>query len=135
MGGVYKRLREETDFDTLELCDDLVRQTMKYVMNEKYVPKRWRFMCGEKLVNYADRIREYVTVANDIRATDEEKLEQRNTYQSRALSYCNLYQSKLIDMEEVIDSVTCENLRQITDTLDALIGHVVQWRKTDRVTT
>ena len=62
--GVYRRFRAPTDFDTLELCDDLKRETAKYIMNEKRVPKRWRFIYGTKLLEYADKIREYVTFAN-----------------------------------------------------------------------
>lgn len=131
--GVYRRLREETDFDTLELCNKLKRLTAPYIMNEKRVPKRWRFIYGTKLLEYADRIREYVTLANDIQATSEALLADRYKFQTRALSFCNLYQSQLIDMEETLDGVTMENLREIVNTLDSLISHVLNWRKKDRV--
>ena len=131
--GVYRRFRAPTDFDTLELCDDLKRETAKYIMNEKRVPKRWRFIYGTKLLEYADKIREYVTFANDIHATDEDLLKRRYLYQTQALSYLNLFQCQLIDMEEALDGVTEENLSVIVDIHDSLISHVINWRKKGRV--
>ena len=131
--GVYRRLREETDFDTLELCDKLKRLTAKYVMNEKRVSKRWRFVFSFKLIEYVDKIREYVTIANDIRAVNEDLLADRYKYQTRAISFCNLYQCELIDMEETLDGVTEESLREVVDTFDSLLSHIINWRKKDRV--
>lgn len=131
--GVFRRFREETDFDILELADQLKRKTAVYIMNEKRVPKRWRYVYGIQAVQYADRIREAVTIANDIHATSEELLAERRRYQTRALSYCNLFQCQLIDMEETLDGVTSENLREIVDILDGLISRVINWRKKDRV--
>ena len=131
--GVFRRFREETDFDILELADQLKRKTAVYIMNEKRVPKRWRYVYGIQAVQYADRIREAVTIANDIHATSEELLAERCRYQTRALSYCNLFQCQLIDMEETLDGVTSENLREIVDILDGLISRVINWRKKDRV--
>lgn len=131
--GVYRRLREETDFDTLELCNKLKRLTTKYVMNEKRVPKRWRFVFATKLIDYADKIRENVTIANDIKATDIGLLAERYKYQTRAISFCNLYQDELLDMEETLDGVTEENLKEIVDIFDSLLGHILNWRKKDRV--
>lgn len=131
--GVYRRLREETDFDTLELCNKLKRLTTKYVMNEKRVPKRWRFIFATKLIDYADKIRENVTIANDIKATDIGLLAERYKYQTRAISFCNLYQDELLDMEETLDGVTEENLKEIVDIFDSLLGHILNWRKKDRV--
>ncbi|MDD2952502.1 MAG: hypothetical protein PHC95_04975 [Parabacteroides sp.] len=102
-------------------------------MNENRVPKRARLILGQKLIDYSDHIREYCQMANDIYADTEDKLADRNRLETRALSYCNLYESKLTDMEEILESVTCENTREIVDILDELIGKVIKWRKNDRV--
>ena len=133
MANVYRRFRTETDFDILDLSDKLCRLTYSYCMNEKRVPKRARLILGQKLIDYADHIREFSQMANDIYADTEDKLADRIRLETRALSYCNLYESKATDMEELLEGVTCENLREIVDILDELIGKIIKWRKTDRV--
>ena len=43
-GNNYRRTRRETQFDTLDMAVSLKHKVSVYVMNDRYVPKRWRYI-------------------------------------------------------------------------------------------
>lgn len=129
-GNNFARNREETKFDTLDLAQELKHKVSKYVMNEKRVPTRWRYMNGKPAIDYARRIRDLVSVANEIRL-NQENIEKRNELQKQALAYCNILQLQLMDIIAECEGATHENMREITDTLDKLIGKIRNWNKSD----
>ncbi len=129
-GNNFARNREETQFDTLDLAQELKHKVSKYVMNEKRVPTRWRYMNGKPAIDYARRIRDLVSVANEIRL-NQENIEKRNELQKQALAYCNILQLQLMDIIAECEGATHENMREITDTLDKLIGKIRNWNKSD----
>lgn len=129
-GNNFSRNREETRFDTLDLANELKHKVSVYVMNERYVPKRWRYFNGKPAVDYARMIREYVSRANDIRLK-KEKANERAEMQDKALSYCNLLQLQLMDIISECEGATDENMRTIIDILSNLIGKIINWNKSD----
>ena len=134
-GNNYRRNREETKFDTLILAGTLKRKVSMYVMNPKYVPKHWRYMNGKPAIDYARYIRDCVSSANDIwlddKLPDEEKVKKREELQKKALSYCNILQLQLMDIQEECDGATEENMREVVDLLSDLIGKIIKWNKSD----
>ena len=138
-GNNYRRNRTETKFDTLTLANELKHKVTMYVMNEKYVPKKWRYFNGKPAVDYARKVRDCVSMANDIwlddKVPDEEKIMRRKELQARALSYCNILQLQLIDICEECDGANEDNMRQVTDTLSNLVGKIINWNKSDNVRT
>ena len=134
-GNNYRRNRTETEFDTLTLARELKHKASIYVMNPKYVPKHWRYINGKPAIDYARYIRDCVSMANDIwlndKVPDEEKAKKRGELQDRALSYCNVLQLQLIDIQEECDGATDENMREVVDTLSNLIGKIINWNKSD----
>ena len=134
-GQNYRRNRTETKFDTLTLANQLKHKVSVYVMNETYVPKRWRYFNGKPAVAYARTIRDCISIANDIwlddKVPDEEKVKKRSELQARALSYCNILQQQLIDIVEECGGATEDNMREITDYLSDLIGKIINWSKSD----
>lgn len=134
-GNNYRRNRTETQFDTLTLANTLKHKVSVYVMNSKYVPKHWRYMNGKPAIDYARYIRDCVSMANDIwldnKVDDNEKVKKRGELQSKALSYCNILQLQLIDIQKECDGATDENMREVIDTLGNLIGKIINWSKSD----
>lgn len=129
-GNNHARNREETQFDTLDLAQELKHKVSKYVMNEKRVPTRWRYMNGKPAIDYARHIRDLVSMANEIQL-NQENIEKRNELQKQAVAYCNILQLQLMDIIAECEGATHENMREITDTLDKLIGKIVNWNKSD----
>nr|DAO43629.1 MAG TPA: hypothetical protein [Caudoviricetes sp.] len=134
-GNNYRRNRTGTDFDTITLANELKHKVTMYVMNEKYVPKKWRYFNGKPAVDYARAIRDCVSMANDIwldnKIPDEGKKSKRGELQAKALSYCNILQQQLIDICEECDGANDDNMRDVVDTLSNLIGKIIKWNKSD----
>ena len=134
-GNNYRRNRVDTKFDTLTLANELKHKVTVYVMNDSYIPKKWRYFNGKPAADYARNIRDYVSMANDIwlddKVPDKEKVKKRGELQDKALSYCNILQQQLIDIIEECSGATDENMRDVTDTLSNLIGKIINWNKSD----
>lgn len=129
-GNTYRRHRKETPFDALDIAVDLKHKVSVYVMNEKRVPKRWRYFNGKPAVDYARYIRDCVSVANDI-YLDKSTIETRREMQEKALRYCNLLQLQLMDIIAECDGATEESMIDIADTLTDLIRKIKGWIKSD----
>lgn len=134
-GNNYRRNRTETKFDTLTLAHELKHKVTMYVMNEQYVPKKWRYFNGKPAVDYARNIRDCVSLANDIwlddKVSDDEKTKKRSELQAKALSYCNILQLQLMDICAECSGATEENMSNLVDTLSNLIGKIINWSKSD----
>ena len=130
----YRRTRKETQFDTLDMACRLKHLVAVYVMNEKRVPKRWRYMDGKPAIDYARAIRDCISEANDIRidgTPSEQELTERARLQKKALSYCNILQLQLIDITQECEGATAESLREITDLLLDLVRKIPKWSQSD----
>ncbi len=134
-GYNFLRTRRKTQFDLLTIAVDLRRKVAKYVMNERYVPKKWRYFDGLPAVDYARTIRDDISLANDIKIgtkdADPEKVKERLNLQEHALSYCNLLQDQLLDIIEDCEPATETSMREISDMLEDLIKRLMKWHDTD----
>lgn len=129
-GSTYRRQRKETQFDALDIAMGLKHKVSMYVMNEKRVPKRWRYLNGKPAVDYARHIRDCVSAANDI-YLDMGTIESRREMQEKALRYCNLLQLQLMDIIAECDGATEESMRDISNTLTDLVRKIKRWTKSD----
>ena len=133
--STYRKDRVETKFDTLDIAKNLKRRVAQYVMNEKKVPKKWRYFEGKPAVDYARKIRDCISRANDIELDDEnpdtEKLKERAQYQAYALSYCNILQLQIDDIIEECNGATHENMAPIVDELTSLVKMITRWQQSD----
>ncbi len=135
-GYNFARTHKETDFDIMTLAVDLKKKVAKYVLNEKYVPKKWRYFDGRDAVIYARNIRDCASWANDIKIgtedADPEKVKERLEYEEKALRYCNMLQFQLMDIIDDCDGANEDNMSEITDDLDALMGKLKKWNEKDK---
>ena len=129
-GDTYRRNRRETKFDIPEMAHKLKHEVAKYCMNEKYVPKRWRYIDGKPAIDYAAKIREAVIIANEI-PLDTAHIKIRENYQQTALSYCHLLELQLMDIAEECDGATHDNLHNVTDSLNTLYSRIKRWKQSD----
>ena len=77
---VVKSERTEKS-DMCYLAGEIEYKVVKMTMNEKYFPKRARFVVSNKVINAAMNIAANFEAANAIPPTKEEKLEKREEYQ------------------------------------------------------
>ena len=103
-------------------------------MNDRYVPKRWRYINGKPAIDYARAIMDCISDSNDIFLNKEqtpERLSARALLQEKALSYCNKLQLQLMDIIAECEGATDDNMREVTDLLSDLIGKIIKWNKSD----
>lgn len=74
MSNVYTRNRKKTPFDVLANAEKLQDLVTLYVMNERYVPKKWRFMIGQDLIKKIDELNDNIIAANSIYAMNDQDL-------------------------------------------------------------
>lgn len=116
------------------LANKLKHAVTVYAMNEKRVPKRWRYINGKPAIDYARAIRDCISAANDIQLKNStEESNKRKELQQKALSYCNILQMQLIDICAECDGATEESMREITDMLNSLVGKIINWIKSDSI--
>lgn len=80
MSNVYTRNRKKTPFDVLANAEKLQDLITLYVMNERYVPKKWRFMIGQDLIKKIDELNDNIIAANSIYAMNDQDLASRKAY-------------------------------------------------------
>ena len=71
MSSVYDRNRSHTGFTPIDNAADLMDEVTRYVIKEKYVSKKLRYLLGDDLIRKADEIYDNVTFANEIYASKE----------------------------------------------------------------
>ena len=66
MSGVYARNRKPTSYDPVDIGAKLQDLLAKYIADERYVPKKWRFLLGVRILDKVDEMMDVVMEANNI---------------------------------------------------------------------
>ena len=114
---VYKRNRKETSTQYVVVAQNLQVAIIKYMMNEKYAPKKWRYMLAHGAMRISSDILDNVIGSYRTFPNTEERLLERKRYLDRAVVGCYQLQSRLLCMVRTIDTVNAENLGNITSLL------------------
>ncbi|NNJ30079.1 hypothetical protein [Lacrimispora defluvii] len=133
MSNVYTRNRKKTPFDVATNAEKLQDLVTLYVMDEKRVPKKWRYMIGQDLIRKIDELNDNVIAANSIYAMNEEDLSKRKEYAQRAISNGYQLQRKLSRLVRCVPSATPASLYEITALLSQEIDDMKGWRKNDKI--
>jgi len=126
---VYKRNRKETATQYVVTAQKLHRAVVKYVMNEKRVPKKWRFVLAQNGINLASEMMNNVIGAHNTFPNTEEKLAIRKEYLRKAYINCFQIQDFLLCLENVIDTVTAGSLGEIASLLTDEIALITKTGK------
>lgn len=86
MSNVYTRNRKKTPSDVLANAEKLQDLVTLYVMNERYVPKKWRFMIGQDLIKKIDELNDNIIAANSIYAMNEQMSRADKAYAQKAIA-------------------------------------------------
>ena len=114
---VYKRNRKETATQYVVTAQALQVSVIKYMMTEKYVPKKWRYMLAHGAMRISSDILDNVIGSYKTYPNTEDRLAERRRYLDRANVGCYQLQSRLLCMARTIETVTAENLGSITSLL------------------
>ena len=126
---VYAKDRKETSIQYIVTAQKLQVAADRYVMNEKRVPKKWRYMLAQDVINKVSELLDNVVASNTVFPNTEERLALRKKYLQQAVINCFQLENKLLCMVRVIETVTPNSLSEITSLLSdeiALLKRVMQ---------
>ena len=74
MSNVFLRKRADTELTFMTTARQLQNELTKYVMREKVMPKKWRYMIGRTLIAKVDEMVDNIIAANSIYVITEHDL-------------------------------------------------------------
>lgn len=117
MSSVYARERSHTNFTPIDNAADLMDEVAAYVIQEKYVTKKLRYLIGEDLIRKTDEIYDNATYANEIHAS-KENMKRRRIYWIRAMACCKQLDRKLQRLRNISPEATAESMKEILKLLN-----------------
>ena len=119
---VYKRERKTTATQYIATAQKLQVEILNYCMNEKRFSKKYRYILVQDIINKSNEFADNVVGSNAIFPNTEEKVALRKRYLERAIVNCYQLENKFLLACRTIESVTPDNLKNITSLLfDELI--------------
>lgn len=131
---VYKRNRKETATQYIVTARQLQVSVIRYVMNNDYVPKHWRYILVKDVVHCVSELVNSVIGANKTFPNTAEKLAERRRYLDKAVVCCYQLQNYLqlmIDMK--IGKTTADRLKNITGLLLSEIELLAKTAKNSKI--
>lgn len=133
MSNVFVRNRNETDLVFLVNGQNLQVELTKYIMKEKFLPKKWRYIVGQNIISKVDELMDNIIAANSIYPTTEKELETRKGFQTMAIGNCYQLQNKILRIEKCIDSVKINDLSIIIELLNKETTTLKSWKKSSKL--
>jgi hypothetical protein len=133
MSNVLSRKRTLSELEFWRNGTDIRATFTRYLMTEKYVPKRWRPVFTFPGIDLARRLMEEITAANTIYPTTEAELAQRRAHQNEAIIACEQIVSHIQFMIETLDTVKVCDFQVLGDMLFKEEALLKAWRRQNKV--
>ena len=133
--SVHKRFRTETKLQFLITGLELQVELTKFVMKDKFIPKKYRLLLGADIIRTVDELVDNITDANSIFPDSDEKLKMREILQIKAIGDCYKLHNKIVRLEKCVETVKIDNLGKIIELLSQETALIKKWKKSDKVIT
>lgn len=130
--SVLKRFRSESPFAVRDEARKLEIKIIKLCMNEKYFPKRYRFILTIDIIQDAHKLADYIEAANKLELT-EVTSKRRLMYQKEALVRIEYILRKFILAEELGFTIPEASLKELGEDLVKEEKLIKNWIESDRV--
>lgn len=131
---VYKRNRQETSTQYIVTARELQVAVIRYVMNEKRVPKHWRYILVKDVVHCVSELVNNVIAACKTFPNTSEKLAERRHYLDSAMVCCYQLQNYFQLMISLkIGETSVDSLRNISGLLLSEIELLVKTAKNSKI--
>ena len=134
MSNVLSRKRSLSELVFWKNATEIRAEFTRYLMNEKKIPKRWRFVFAMPGIDYARKLMEEITAANTIYPTNEAELTQRRAHQTQAIVAC---EQMIQHMQWIIETlgVSTKDFETLCEKIFKEVALVKAWRKQSKVLT
>ena len=129
--SVLARFRSESPFAVRDDARKLEVKIIKLCMNEKYFPKRYRFILTTNIIEDAHKMVDYIEAANMIPLT-EEFSKRRRLYQKEALIRIENLFRKIILAEDLGFTIPEATLTELGEALNKEESLIKNWMESDR---
>ncbi|MBP3781772.1 MAG: hypothetical protein J6I68_00830 [Butyrivibrio sp.] len=129
--SVLARYRSESPFDTRDHARELEVRIIKLCMNEKYFPKRYRFILTMNIVEDAHKMVDFIEAANNM-PFNKEFYKRRLTYQREAYARVEHLFRKFMLAERLGFTLPEGILIEIGDKLQKQEKLIANWIDSDK---
>lgn len=109
---------------------DIQDELIKFCMEEKNIPKKYRFVYAMPIIEHGQQLVNDVVDANTIYVKTNEDAIERRRFQQAASGECEKILQKLQSLRRVFGADS-EKLKQIVGMIIAEKGYITAWRKSD----
>ena len=129
--SVLARFRSESPFEVRDNARKIEAKVIRLCMNEKYFPKRYRFILTTDIIQDAHRLVDYIEAANTLPLT-EDFYKRRLMYQKEALIRIENIFRKMVLAEELGFTIPEAILIEMGEALSKEEGLIKNWIESDR---
>lgn len=132
MSSVLARNRSLSDLEFYRNGCELRKNLTRFVMNDKNVPKRYKFVFAMPMIDLLLKLFNNIVMANSIYPVNEHEMEIRRDCQTKAIGNCEQIIQLLQYLIETLP-VDANKLVGITESIKKEIALLKNWRKTNKV--
>ena len=129
--SVLARFRTESPFEVRDRARTIEVKIIKLCMNEKYFPKRYRFILTTSIVEDVHKLVDHIETANAL-PLNENFYKRRLTYQKEALSKVDSLFRKFMLAEELGFSIPEGTLKDLGESLSKEEALIKKWIESDK---
>ena len=132
MSNVLKNKRGVSELEFYHNATLLRQSLTQFVMNDKNIPKSYRFVFTFPMTKKLIELFDNITAANTVYPKTEHEVEIRRDYQTKAVITCEqIYQ--LLQYAISVLPINANRLLTVIEQLDKEIALLKAWRKTTKI--
>lgn len=133
MSNVFRRFHEKTGLEFWDNAVEIEKILTRFLMNEKNVPKRYRYVYTIPILNTVRRMQAHIVAANTIFPVNEEELKKRRDEQQQAVNACETIIQEIQRMILVLTGIDVDKLDEVGERLTRESALLRNWRKSSKI--
>ena len=125
-----KSRREQSEMQFFQTAVDVQNELIKFCMEEKNVPKKYRFVYAIPIIAEGQALVDNVVNANTIFVKTNEEVIDRRHYQNEANANCEKILQKLQSLRTVL-GIDSGQLKNIVGMVISEKGYITAWKKSE----
>ena len=110
--------------------DALTKETLMAICREKVIPKRMRWLIGQKIADLVNDFHKFVFVANEIKVKSHEEFVERHKYQTLAIAFLKATDIKMTLALDVLE-LNADYLERWAGQYNATLRIIQGWTNKD----
>jgi len=131
--SVLGRKRGVSDLEFYKNGKEIRAEFTRYLMSEKYVPKRYSFVFRYPGIELARKMMEYITAANTIYPANEAEVTLRKSYQTKAIIKCEQIIQHIQWMIDTLEDVKLSQFEILGAKVIKEVTLLKAWRASSKV--